>query len=183
MEIKKAVMAELKKAKTFAHIDPAIVSQFEIFINGEKHLLRTDNTEHHLCAYFLPVHLPSRSVFLVHHKKAQAWIPPGGHVDPGETLTDTVRREYREELSWNITDEPVVFTNLTITHIDTPRHPCKTHFDFWYRVEMKEKIAFAIDRGEFYDAAWFPLSAGLGKMDIPFCRNAVNDSLWDYGNV
>lgn len=177
MEIRQYALAELEKAKKYPHVSPDTVSQFETFINGEKHMLRTDNTQHHLCAYFLPVYLPSRSIFLVHHKKAASWIPPGGHVDPGETLTQTVRREYGEELSWKITDEPIVFTGLTVTHIDTPRHPCKTHYDFWYRVEMKERIPFTFDRGEFFDASWFPLEAGLGKMDIPYCRQAVADSL------
>ena len=31
------------------------------------------------------------------HKKMQAWLPPGGHIDPGELPEEAALREVREE--------------------------------------------------------------------------------------
>lgn len=34
---------------------------------------------------------------LVHHRRLNAWVPPGGHVDPGELPHQTAAREVLEE--------------------------------------------------------------------------------------
>ncbi|MFI5343447.1 MAG: NUDIX domain-containing protein [Chlamydiales bacterium] len=36
---------------------------------------------------------------LVDHKKANLWLPAGGHVEPNEHPRETVKREILEELS------------------------------------------------------------------------------------
>lgn len=38
-----------------------------------------------------------RRVLLVLHNVFQKWVPPGGHVEPGETLAQTALREFQEE--------------------------------------------------------------------------------------
>ncbi len=38
----------------------------------------------HLVAYFVIASPEMDQVLLVDHKKAELWLPPGGHVDPGE---------------------------------------------------------------------------------------------------
>ena len=52
----------------------------------------------HLVAYFLPHDDLDGSVLLIDHIKAGLWLPPGGHVEPGEHPAETVRREMTEEL-------------------------------------------------------------------------------------
>lgn len=39
-----------------------------------------------------------KKVLLMDHKKAELWLPPGGHVEPGENPRETVRREAKEKL-------------------------------------------------------------------------------------
>lgn len=48
---------------------------------------------------------------LLKHKKLGLWLPPGGHVEPGETPDEAVRREVREE------------TGLEIEFVEPPRAP------------------------------------------------------------
>lgn len=48
---------------------------------------------------------------LLKHRKLGLWLPPGGHVEPGETPDEAVRREVREE------------TGLDIDFVEPPRPP------------------------------------------------------------
>ena len=50
----------------------------------------------HLVSYFAVV--DGHDILLVDHKSAQLWLPPGGHVEPGEHPRETVVRELFEEL-------------------------------------------------------------------------------------
>jgi 8-oxo-dGTP pyrophosphatase MutT (NUDIX family) len=36
-------------------------------------------------------------VLLVSHNRFGRWVPPGGHIEPGETFAGTAAREFREE--------------------------------------------------------------------------------------
>ena len=41
-------------------------------------------------------------VLLIHHKKLDIWIPPGGHIDENETPDEALKRELKEELNMEI---------------------------------------------------------------------------------
>ena len=65
-------------------------------------------------------------VLLVDHINAGLWLPPGGHVEPGETPAQTVMRAVQEELGMTadfLTPHPVFLTvtdtvGLTAGHTD-----------------------------------------------------------------
>jgi len=52
----------------------------------------------HLVSYTVLADPRDWSLFLVDHILARLWLPPGGHVEPGEDPAVTARREAREEL-------------------------------------------------------------------------------------
>ena len=41
-------------------------------------------------------------VLLIHHKKFDKWLPPGGHIDPNETPDQAAIREVKEETGLSI---------------------------------------------------------------------------------
>jgi 8-oxo-dGTP pyrophosphatase MutT (NUDIX family) len=131
-------------------------------------LIKWENITDHICSFFIPVHLPSQSLYLVHHKKASDWIPPGGHIDRGELPFDTIKREFNEELSFRLSNEPINFFNISIKHIENnPRNTCKLHYDLWFTVAMKDKHNFTYLEKEFHDAKWIDINKALGKSVFP----------------
>lgn len=64
--------------------------------------------DRHLVSYVAVLDPADRSGLLVDHINAGLWLPPGGHVEPGEHPVEAARREAREELGIErvFVDEP-----------------------------------------------------------------------------
>lgn len=137
-------------------------------------LTRDENPSSHFCAYFLPYDNRNKKVFLVHHKKAKSWISPGGHIDRGEVLVDTLNREISEELGlknfFQQTPKPFL---LTITPIDHEIIPCKMHFDIWFPMPTNGDN-FEVDKQEFYDTRWFTLPEAKKIVTDPANKKALD---------
>lgn len=71
----------------------------------------------HLGAYFVVIDVYAKKVLLVHRKKAQRWLPTGGHIEPDEHPLVAVKRECLEELGVEL---PVLFDHpLFVTQTET----------------------------------------------------------------
>lgn len=123
---------------------------------------REENTDTHFCSFFLPFDPISKKMFLGHHKKADDWIPPGGHIDQGETPLETTIREFQEELQIQLTDEKIELFDISITYINNPQFACKEHYNLWHIVEIPQQ-EFIYDPKEFYDAGWFTFDEAFAK--------------------
>jgi len=117
-------------------------------------LTRDEGNPSHFCCYFLPYNPDTKEVFIIHHKKSGLWIFPGGHIDKGENLMQTLNREIEEELGMKnkIKGEIKPFL-LTITPIENKVQPCKEHLDIWYRFSTNGS-EFHIDPTEFHATRW-----------------------------
>lgn len=115
----------------------------------------------HLVAYFVVIDRAAKKILLVHHKKAQRWLPTGGHVEPDEHPLVAVKRECAEELGVELPvlfDQPLFVTQtetvgLTAGHIDV---------SLWYVLKGVAETQYSYDRGEFLELKWFALD------DIPY---------------
>ncbi|MBM3193304.1 MAG: NUDIX domain-containing protein [Chlamydiae bacterium] len=115
----------------------------------------------HLVAYFLLLDEAEKKVLLVSHKKADLWLPAGGHVEPNEHPFDTVKREIQEELFSEadfLLPNPF-FLTVTETAKQTPSH---TDVSLWYLLNGNSKKNYQFDQDEFYEIAWFR------KDEIPY---------------
>ena len=106
----------------------------------------------HLVSYFAIV--DGEHVLLVDHINADLWLPPGGHVEPGEHPRATVLREAKEELSIDGVfgrDGPV-FLTMTQTVGKTAGH---TDVSIWYVLAVDRSVELRFDETEFRRIRWF----------------------------
>jgi 8-oxo-dGTP diphosphatase len=116
----------------------------------------------HLVSYFAVV--DGDNILLVDHRSAQLWLPPGGHVEPGEHPRETVRRELFEELkvvAGHEITEPLMVTctttvGLAAGHVDV---------SLWYVVRVDRRQSIEFDAQEFAGVRWFRYS------DVPLQRS------------
>jgi 8-oxo-dGTP diphosphatase len=115
----------------------------------------------HLVVYFVIASPEMDQVLLVDHKKAELWLPPGGHVDPGEDPKETVRREAKEELGIDVEflfKEPILLT-VTETVGNVAKH---TDVSLWYLLKGVPHQMLDYDPEEFNQIHWFTID------EIPF---------------
>jgi 8-oxo-dGTP diphosphatase len=119
----------------------------------------------HLVSYFAVV--DGDNILLVDHKNAQLWLPPGGHVEPGEHPRNTVAREVREELGFSAAHEiaaPLMVTCTTTVGL-SPGH---IDVSLWYLVNVERSQTMTYDEQEFAGIKWFALS------EVPVDRSDPN---------
>lgn len=123
-------------------------------------VLRSEDPVSHFCVYMVPFIRSKASVFLGHHKKANSWIAPGGHIEPEhETPIATVMQESREELGIELSRDQISEPFFLSVHdVFSPGRACRRHYSIWYAVFFEEEIPFVYEEREFYDAKWMSIT-------------------------
>lgn len=126
----------------------------------------------HLVAYFPLV--DGDHILLVDHKNAKLWLPPGGHVEPGEDPRTTVARELREELGLEISpsevEEPVL-VSVTQTTGQTARH---VDVSLWFPIHASRASPLRIDGTEFSQVRWLHRSDAVSLDGDPNLRGFLS---------
>jgi 8-oxo-dGTP diphosphatase len=117
-------------------------------------IAKPDIPKKHLVSYFVLFDEKAQKILLVDHKKAQLWLPAGGHVEVVENPSETVRRECVEELSVeaDFWCEKPVFLTSTVTVGLTAGH---TDVSLWYVIHGDHTAQYTFDHGEFNAIKWF----------------------------
>lgn len=113
----------------------------------------------HLTGSAIVVSARGDHVLLLHHRKLDRWLQPGGHADPGETTGEEVAlREAREETGLvGLALDPRAPRPLDVdVHEIPPRgdEPAHEHLDLRYLVLAAEGAALSPQLAEMHDLRW-----------------------------
>jgi 8-oxo-dGTP pyrophosphatase MutT (NUDIX family) len=116
--------------------------------------------EGHLTGSALTVSASGARVLLLHHRKLQRWLQPGGHADPGETQgEDVALREAHEETGIaGLTLHPQAPRPLDVDVHDIPARPgepAHQHLDLRYLVLAPDAAALTRAEEEASALRWF----------------------------
>jgi 8-oxo-dGTP pyrophosphatase MutT (NUDIX family) len=117
--------------------------------------------EGHLTGSALTVSADGRFVLLIHHRKLDRWLQPGGHADPGEATGEQVAlREALEESGVRgLALHPTAPRPLDVDVHDIPAHgdePAHQHLDLRYLAVAPDGAAVDPDLGELHEIRWVP---------------------------
>jgi len=155
-----AAWNEITPLYDLSHINKGSIAKFKLLFSSQQFHTKGEGSPHHYCAFFLPYHRDSNSIYLCDHKKAGDWIPPGGHIEKGETPSQAAIREIKEELGYDALASQLTPWNLSVKPIGRKKEGCLTHYDVWFLVEMTKPIEFAYDQREYHAARWFKVEEG-----------------------
>jgi 8-oxo-dGTP pyrophosphatase MutT (NUDIX family) len=99
------------------------------------------------------------ALLMVHHRRLERWLQPGGHIDPtGESVIEASRREIEEETG--VADLRSIHRGIFDIDVhDIPpknEEPAHLHFDVRFLFAATDDTIVADD--EVHDAAWVPLN-------------------------
>ena len=154
---------EIEKIYSLPHVDSSAITLFRQLKSKQDSHTKGEGKALHYCSFFLPYDKSNNKIYLCHHTKADDWIPPGGHIEPGETPSDAAVREMKEELNVVITKNQIEAWNLSVKPINRPNSGCIAHYDVWHLVHISEQD-FDYDPGEYHDAGWFDVKEGIAKI-------------------
>lgn len=154
---------EIEKVYYLPNVDIATVEMFNDLKKGSMVHTKAEGNPRHYCSFFLPYDKSTGKIYLGWHKKADDWIPPGGHIEPGETPSEAAIREMQEELGTTITPDMLEAFAISVKPINRPEVGCMAHYDVWHLVHMREQ-PFDYLKKEYHDAGWFTIPDGLAKI-------------------
>lgn len=99
------------------------------------------------------------------------WIVCGGHVEPGETLIDAVKRETKEEIGVDI--EVGEIFNVGEGFASPPEFKRNAHMIFINFLAKLKSEDFTFNE-EISECKWFDINEILSSKDLKLsCRNAI----------
>lgn len=125
-------------------------------------ITKPDNPPKHLVSYFILYDESADKLILIDHIKAKAWLPAGGHVEPGEDPRMTVAREAAEELGVAANFSTRFGSNpLFVTVGATKGHGSHTDVSLWYVIAGDSTAELTHDPEEMHSYKWLTLKEVL----------------------
>jgi len=111
-------------------------------------------TPGHFTASGLVVSPDGASLLLIHHRRLDRWLQPGGHIDPGDpSPIAAAAREVLEETGIETTPIGAGLIDVDIHHIP-PRDPEPAHEHFDLRFAFAAVTTDLVADDEVNDAVW-----------------------------
>lgn len=155
--------SEIEAIYQLPHVSKETIAQFKLLKSTQTTHTKGEGNQDHYCSFFLPYDRLLNRIYLCHHIKADDFIPPGGHLEPGETPLQAAIREMQEELNYTVSPASLEPWNLSVKYVNRPEFGCTAHYDVWHLVHLDEQ-EFKYDPREYYQAHWFDLTDGLNHI-------------------
>jgi 8-oxo-dGTP pyrophosphatase MutT (NUDIX family) len=155
-------------------LDTPTVNQFIDFIRENPGCCERTLLSGHLTGSAWLVSNDGRRALLMHHRKLNRWLQPGGHADGNADLAQVALREAEEETGlMNLYVEPEIYDldrHSIPTRGDEPEH---WHYDFRFVVRATKDEHF-VQNEESLALAWFDIQALAtdGELDDSIRRMA-----------
>ncbi len=154
---------EIEKIYEHKRVNQTTITSFKQLKSTQSSHTKSEGNLLHYCSFFLPYDKTNGKIYLGHHIKANDWIPPGGHIELGETPSDAAVRECYEELGVKISKTQLMPWNLSVKPINRRDKGCMAHYDVWHLVDLPVQD-FKYLKSEYYDAGWFSVAEGVAKI-------------------
>lgn len=110
----------------------------------------------HLVAYTVVVDPDLEALYLVENRRARRWLPPGGHVRPGEQPAEAATRKLSEELGLRVPLLAGLSTNpLFLTITDTPGPDHHRDVCLWYVFGASVTTGMQWDAAQVLRTRWW----------------------------
>lgn len=151
--IRKEIITTISSILPFDHVEREHLDFVKNWIASGTEIFRIEKPDKpniRLISYFIIMDPSTNEFLLVDHKKADLWLPPGGHVEPNEHPRETVKREVQENLGIEaefILEDPL-FLTVTRTVGSIVQH---TDVSLWYILKGNREthLKFDVDFVEF----------------------------------
>lgn len=131
-----------------------LIDQFRAFVASHPDCLRRELASGHLTTSAWLVDATGREALLLHHRKLDRWLQPGGHADGDADLSSSALREAEEETGIEgLEVEPEIFDLDRHRIPERGREPEHWHYDVRYVVRAPSGASAAINH-ESRGMAW-----------------------------
>lgn len=154
--VRNSYISDISSIVPFDELERSDIKTSLEWIKSTQNLHKPHNMESHLGVLFMVLTPDFNSTFLINHRKAQLWIPPGGHVDVGLSLQDAVIDECQQELYLKpkfLIDKPFFLTRTLTTGLNSG------HIDVtsWFLVEGDRRENYQVQSKEASEGKWFEI--------------------------
>jgi 8-oxo-dGTP pyrophosphatase MutT (NUDIX family) len=158
-DAREQLLAALRAHRAEDEAEALDVARMVDFVRGHPDPFDRRIPEGHFTASAFVIDADGGRVLLLHHRKLDRWLQPGGHADPGETRGESVAlREAREETGLDgLRLHPEAPRPLDVDVHDIPARrgePAHEHLDLRYLV-VAAGGALTPAQEEAADLRWF----------------------------
>jgi 8-oxo-dGTP pyrophosphatase MutT (NUDIX family) len=150
-------------------LDDPLRDEFVQFAGDHADALLRSCVTGHLTGSALVVERGSERMLLLHHRKLQKWLQPGGHADGDGNLAAVALREASEETGIPGLRVVVPAIHLDIHRVEPPNEEPHLHYDVRYLV-LAPNGSTAVGNFESTALRWVTLSELDGLTDEPGLR-------------
>lgn len=153
-EVRQSYLDDVNSITPYDEQEAKEIIETMAWLRSSPALNKPDNLDQHLGVLSILLSPEKDRTYLLDHKKARLWLPPGGHVDFGRRLADTASEELTEELGISdpqLLKQGPVFLSRTLTQGSNAGHIDLTT---WFVFEGNPTTRFTLQEKEALSGAW-----------------------------